>query len=92
MAAWLESGRRVNPCRMVPSRRDDVQGARTAAMTSRKRSAVVNCRAGAQVASCRAGVRDEKKKKESKASLATSGEQDSLGRGGRPLASGTGYN
>ena len=23
---WLESGRRVNPCRMVPSTRDEVRG------------------------------------------------------------------
>ena len=30
----------LNPCRMVPSRRDEVQGARTAAMTSRARCKV----------------------------------------------------
>ena len=36
---WLESGRRVNPCRMVPSKRDEVREARTAAMTSRQRCA-----------------------------------------------------
>ena len=38
---WLESGRRgLNPCRMVPSKRDEVQGVRTAAMTSRARCKV----------------------------------------------------
>ena len=36
---WLESGRRVNPCLMVPSKRDEVREARAAAMTSRKRCA-----------------------------------------------------
>ena len=44
-----------NPCRMVPSERDEVRETRTAAMTSRERCAVVNCRASAQVANCRAG-------------------------------------
>ena len=75
---WLESGRReLNPCRMVPSKRDEVREARTAAMTSRERCAAVNCRAGAQVASCRAGDVQLEKKKLSKSSLATSGEQES---------------
>ena len=63
---------------MVPSKRDEVREARTAAMT--KGARVVNCRAGAQVANCRAGDAQFKiKKKLSKASLASS-EQDSLGR------------
>ena len=58
---WSESGRRVNPCRMVPSKRDEV----------RKQLHDVTGRVqGARDASCRAGAARWEKKKLRKASLA----------------------
>ena len=49
---WSESGRRVNPCRMVPSTRDEVREARAAAMTSRARSKVHGCELPRRCARC----------------------------------------
>ena len=59
---WLESSRRVNPCRMVPSKRDEVREARAAAMTSRKRCAAVNCALVRKLRVAALVLRNKKKK------------------------------
>ncbi len=62
----------LKPCRMVPSKREEVREARTAAMTSREKSA------GCELPRWWCVL---KRKEKRKASLATSGEQDSRARG-----------
>ena len=72
----------VNPCRMVPSMRDEVHGS---CMTSRARFSVRGCELPCRSATCafkfikRINLENRKKKQ---ASL--SGEQDSRGRGEKP--------
>ena len=80
---WLESCRRVNPCRMVPSTRDEVRG-QLHDITSKVQSA--------RAASCHAGAaRNWKKKNREQKQASLSGEQDSQVRGERPPVWGTGY-
>ena len=65
----------VNPCRMVPSMRDEVH-VQLHDVTGKVQSA--------RAASCRAGAARVKKKNRERKQASLSGEQDSLGRGGRP--------
>ena len=88
---WLESGRRVNPCRMVPSK--EGRGTRAAAMTSRARCKVREPSIAALVRELRVAalvLRDWKKKIGEQKQASLSGEQDALGRGERPPVWGTG--
>ena len=79
---WLESGRKVKPCQMVPSKKDEVR---------EQLHDVTGKVQGALAASCHAGAAQNKIKKKSWVKQdSLLGEQDSRGRGERPPVLGTG--